>query len=123
MTDLFDAELLALGEPTHGEHAFPQLRNHLFAEAVERGFRSIALETDRVAALTADAFVQGEDVDWTTGFTHSFGTEPANRDLLFWMRDYNESHPEKLTFHGFDGPTEPFHAPEPDKYLQAAYDF
>jgi hypothetical protein len=115
----YAADLLAIGEPTHGEPAFPQLRNHLFAELTGRGFRSIALETDRAAALVADAFVQGEEVPWADGFTHGFGALPANRDLLFWMRDYNAGRPpaERLTFHGFDGPMEISGAPDAGPYL------
>ncbi|MFE2850293.1 hypothetical protein ACFXJO_04070, partial [Streptomyces lavendulae] len=48
--------LLALGEPTHGVEAFPELRNELFRHLVEHeGYRSIAIESDCLAALVADA--------------------------------------------------------------------
>ena len=52
-------DLLALGEPTHGESAFLQIRNDAFATLAERGYRSIAVESDRSAGLVADEFVQG----------------------------------------------------------------
>ncbi|WP_103343635.1 erythromycin esterase family protein [Amycolatopsis sp. CA-126428] len=103
------AELLAFGEPTHFEPAFARIRNELFARLAEHGFRSIALETDRVAALDG-------------GFSHGFGEVPANRRLLDWLREYNETAGEPLTFHGFDAPTEMFSAPSPRRYLEHARD-
>jgi len=85
-------DLLALGEPTHGESAFLQIRNEVFASLVERGYRSIALESDSAAGLTADDFVRGDtgvtlDSALAEGFSHGFGSAPANRDLLLWMRE------------------------------------
>lgn len=110
--DLTDctAELLALGEPTHFEPAFARLRNDLFARLAEHGFRSIALETDRVAALDG-------------GFSHGLGEVDANRQLLAWLRQYNEKADEPLAFHGFDPPTEMFSAPSPRAYLEHARDY
>src|SRR5437588_12386586 len=66
--------LLALGEPTHGIKAFPLLRNELLGHLVERGYRSIVLETDVFAASVVDDYVGGAtaDVDTVlaTGFSH-----------------------------------------------------
>ena len=122
--------LLALGEPTHGESAFLQLRNEAFAFLAERGFRSIALESDRAAGLIADEFVQGSaavtlDRALAEGFSHEFGLAPANRDLLLWMREWNARRPatERLTFHGFDAPLEIAGAPSPRRYLAQVCDF
>ena len=47
--------VLALGEPTHGIEAFPLLRNDFLSHLVDRGFRSIALETDIFAASIVGA--------------------------------------------------------------------
>ncbi|MGK8505714.1 erythromycin esterase family protein [Nocardia asiatica] len=119
-------ELLAFGEPTHQEPAFAWVRNGLFAELVDRGFRSIALETDRVAALLVNDFVQegvGElDAALSEGFSHGFGSLDANRHLVAWMRAYNESRPpaQRLAFHGFDAPMETMSAPSPRRYLEYA---
>ncbi|MEV4150147.1 erythromycin esterase family protein [Amycolatopsis sp. NPDC049691] len=109
LTD-FTAELLAFGEPTHFEPAFARIRNELFARLAEHGFRAIALETDRVAALDG-------------GFSHGFGEQDANQQLLDWLREYNETAAEPLTFHGFDAPTEMFSAPSPRTYLEHARDY
>ncbi|MEU5261740.1 erythromycin esterase family protein [Amycolatopsis sp. NPDC021455] len=106
----FTAELLGLGEPTHFEPAFGRIRNELFARLAGHGFRAIALETDRVAALDG-------------GFSHNFGEVDANRQLIAWLREYNENAGEPLTFHGFDAPTEMFSAPSPRTYLEHARDY
>ena len=69
----------------HGVEAFPQLRNQAFQHLVEHdGYRSIAIETDCLAALTVDAFVAdgkgelGEVV--RSGFSHGFEKAEANLD-------------------------------------------
>jgi erythromycin esterase-like protein len=122
--------LLALGEPTHGESAFLQLRNVAFAALAERGYRSIALESDRAAGLIADEFVRGSatvplDRALAEGFSHQFGGAPANRDLLLWMREWNAGRPdaERLTFHGFDAPVEMESAPSPRRHLHQVCEF
>ncbi|MFJ1931990.1 erythromycin esterase family protein [Kitasatospora sp. NPDC088160] len=121
--------LLALGEPTHREPAFARIRNELFARLVDRGFRSIALETDRVAALTVNDFVQEGvgtlDSVMGEGFSHGFGELDGNRRLVAWMRDYNRSRPpaDRLAFHGFDAQTENTSAPSPRRYLEHARDY
>lgn len=60
---LASCAVLAFGEPTHREPAFGWLRNEMFAGPADLGFRSIALESDRVAALRIDDFVMGGDGD------------------------------------------------------------
>ncbi|MET8777280.1 erythromycin esterase family protein [Nocardia sp. NPDC004654] len=122
-------ELLALGEPTHQEPSFGFVRNELFVQLVDRGFRSIALETDRVAALVVNDFVQDGvgslDTAMSEGFSHGFGELDANRELVAWMREYNRDRPplERLAFHGFDAPTENPNAPSPRRYLEHARDY
>ncbi|MGV4980888.1 erythromycin esterase family protein [Streptomyces sp. NRAIS4] len=121
--------LLALGEPTHQEPAFGRVRNDLFAQLAGRGFRSIALETDRVAALAVNDYVQGGsgsiDAVMREGFSHGFGDQDANRRLVGWMRDHNRNRPpqERLAFHGFDAPMETTCAPSPRTYLEHARDY
>ncbi|MFC6930733.1 erythromycin esterase family protein [Actinomadura yumaensis] len=55
------------------------------------------------------------------GFSHRFGTVPANRELVRWMRAYNEEHGEKLRFFGFDGPLE-YWAESPRQALIGLYE-
>lgn len=121
--------LLGLGEPTHQEPAFGRVRNALLARLADRGFRSVALETDRVAALRVDDYVQGGagslDSVLAEGFSHAFGDLDANRELVAWMRAHNAGRPpaERLAFHGFDIPTENYSAPSPRAYLEHVRDY
>ncbi|MFF2078334.1 erythromycin esterase family protein [Kitasatospora sp. NPDC058162] len=122
-------ELLALGEPTHQEPAFGLVRNRLFAQLVDQGFRSIALETDRVAALAVDDHVRRGtgtlDAVLAEGFTHGFGAHRANRELVAWMREFNRDREpgDQLACHGFDIPTENTTAASPRRYLEHVRDY
>ncbi|WP_109589894.1 DUF6194 family protein [Actinoplanes xinjiangensis] len=119
--------LLALGEPYHGEPAFPALRNRILETLTGEGFRSIAIESDRAAALAVDDYVQGhrDDLDLSTGISHGWGAHPATRDLIDWLRAHNAGRPasERVTFHGFDAPTEIEAAPSPGSYLRELRDY
>ena len=105
--------LLALGEPTHGEDVLLELRNDLFRQLVEQhGYRSIAIESDCLMGLIVDDYVTSGtgtlDEVMRRGFSHVFGASAANRELVRWMRAYNDGRPaaEQLRFAGFDGPLE-----------------
>jgi erythromycin esterase-like protein len=55
------------------------------------------------------------------GFSHGFGLSAANRELVRWMRAYNEGRAmsERLRFAGFDGPLEITGAAGPRQALAA----
>jgi erythromycin esterase-like protein len=120
--------LLALGEPTHGEDTLLELRNDLFRHLVEQGhYRTITIESDCLAALVVDDYVTAgtgtlDDV-MARGFSHGFGASPANRDLVRWMRAYNDGRPaaEQVRFAGFDGPLEMDGAESPRRALTALH--
>ncbi|MFI8257990.1 erythromycin esterase family protein [Streptomyces filamentosus] len=135
--------LLALGEPTHGEDVLLDVRNDLFRQLVEEeGYRTIALESDCLAALTVDAHVTsgagaagadstpggpGDPADlddvMAHGFSHGFGASPANRELVRWMRAHNEGRApaDRVRFAGFDGPLEMSAAQSPRRALTALH--
>lgn len=105
--------LLALGEPTHGEDALLEVRNDLFRQLVEReGYRTIAIESDCMRGLAVDDYVTtgagSLDEVMAHGFSHEFGTSAANRELVRWMRAFNDGRPaaDRVRFAGFDGPLE-----------------
>ncbi|MCX4908658.1 erythromycin esterase family protein [Streptomyces sp. NBC_00878] len=105
--------LLALGEPTHGVDAPLLLRNELFRQLVEQeGHRTIAIESDCLMGLVVDDYVTSGtgtlDEVMERGFSHGFGASAANRELVRWMRDFNEGRPasERIRFAGADGPLE-----------------
>ncbi|MFC9788422.1 erythromycin esterase family protein [Rhodococcus sp. NPDC127528] len=120
--------LVALGEPTHGIEAFPLLRNELLGHLVERGFRSIVLETDFFAASAVDDYVCGAtanvDEVLATGFSHGFGAVPGNRELVEWLREHNAGRApqDRVRFHGFDAPLEFAGAPSPRRALFSVVD-
>ncbi|MFI9595996.1 erythromycin esterase family protein [Nonomuraea sp. NPDC052265] len=122
--------VLGLGEPTHGVEAFLELRNELFRHLVEHeGYRSIAIESDCLAGLAADAYVTGGagtlGEAMSRGFSHGFGASAANRELLRWMRAHNERRPplDRLRFDGFDAPVEITGPAAPRPALTALYDY
>ncbi|MGH3377741.1 MAG: erythromycin esterase family protein [Actinoallomurus sp.] len=120
--------LLALGEPTHGEDTLLDLRNELFRQLVEQeGYRSIAIESDCMMGLVVDDYVTSGtgtlDEVMARGFSHGFGASAANRELVRWMRAYNDGRPasERLRFAGFDGPLEITGAASPRQALTALH--
>ncbi|MFD8599051.1 erythromycin esterase family protein [Kitasatospora sp. NPDC059646] len=132
VTDLLPprTRVLALGEPTHGVEAFLDLRNELFRHLVaEHGYRSIAVESDCLAALAVDAYLGGADGDLDTvvreGFSHGFGEFAGNRELVRWMREFNSgvAEPDRLRCYGADGPLEMAAAAPPGPSLVRLHDF
>ncbi|NUW35759.1 erythromycin esterase family protein [Nonomuraea sp. SMC257] len=117
--------LLGLGEARHFVDELGELRNELFRHLVEHeGYRSFAIESDCLMGLVVDDYVTTgtgtlDDV-MERGFSHNFGTSPANRELVRWMRSYNEEHDEKLRFFGFDAPLE-YWAASPRQALTGLY--
>ena len=122
--------LLALGEPTHGEEVLLELRNDLFSQLVEQeGYRTITIETDCLKGLVVDGYVTAGtgDLDevMERGFSHGFGASAANRELVRWMRAYNEGRAacEQVRFAGFDGPLEINAAASPRQALTALHTY
>ncbi|MEV0375032.1 erythromycin esterase family protein [Streptomyces sp. NPDC050636] len=122
--------LLALGEPTHGEDTLLDLRNELFRQLVEQeGYRTIAIESDCMMGLVVDDYVTSGtgtlDEVMKRGFSHGFGASAANRELVRWMRAYNDGRPasERLRFAGFDGPLEITGAASPRQALTALHSY
>jgi erythromycin esterase-like protein len=120
--------MLALGEPTHGEDILLEVRNDLFRQLVEQeGYRSIVIESDCIMGLVVDDYVTSGtgtlDEAVERGFSHGWGASAANRELVRWMRAYNEERPasEHVRFAGFDGPLEMTHAASPRQVLTALH--
>ncbi|MFG3688465.1 erythromycin esterase family protein [Micromonospora sp. NPDC047740] len=122
--------LLALGEPTHGEDVLLEVRNDLFRQLVEQeGYRTIAIESDCMMGLVVDDYVTSGtgtlDEVMQRGFSHEWGEFAANRELVRWMRAYNDGRPasEQVRFAGFDGPLEITGAASPRQALTALHSY
>ncbi|MGW2616105.1 erythromycin esterase family protein [Streptomyces sp. NPDC001500] len=123
--------LLALGEPTHGEETLLDVRNDVFRGLVEEeGYRTIAIESDCLRGLVVDDWIASGagslDEVMERGFSHpdlGLGVSAANRELVRWMRRFNEGRPapDRLRFAGFDGPLEMTHAAGPRQALTALH--
>lgn len=123
-------QVLALGEPTHGEDAPLQLRNELFRQLVEQeGYRTIAIESDCLRGLLVDDHVTSGtgilDEVMEHGISHGWGAFAANRALVHWMRTFNEGRPaaDRLRFAGIDGPLELTGVDSPRQALTALHDY
>lgn len=117
--------LLGLGEARHFVGELGELRNEIFRHLVEHeGYRSFAIESDCLRGLVVDDYITTRagtlDDVMERGFSHGFGASPGNRELIRWMRAYNEEHDEKLRFFGFDGPLE-YWAASPRQALTALH--
>ncbi|MFD8570223.1 erythromycin esterase family protein [Streptomyces sp. NPDC059639] len=125
--------LLALGEPTHGEDSLLGLRNTLFRHLVEEaGYRTITIESDCLRGLAVDDHVTGArtgpdalDDAMRHGFSHGLGASAANRELVRWMREFNDGRPaaDQVRFAGFDGPLEITGAESPRRALTSLHTF
>ncbi|MFK4083627.1 erythromycin esterase family protein [Kribbella sp. NPDC020789] len=120
--------LLGLGEPTHNENALLEVRNELFRGLVEReGYRTIALESDCLRGLMVDDYVTSGvgDLDdvMARGFSHEWGALQGNRELVQWMREFNEGRADQVRFAGFDGPLEISGAASPRQVLTTLHTY
>lgn len=120
--------VLTLGEPTHGVDAPLLVRNALFRQLVEReGYRTITVESDCVAGLLVDDYVTTGagtlDEAMERGFGHGLGESAANRELVSWMRAFNDGRPapDRVRFAGFDGPLEMAYAASPREALTSLH--
>ena len=102
------AQIVALGEATHGNKEFQQLRLDVFQVLVEKyGVRAFALEGDFGGCEAINRYIHGADGTAAealsaTGFAIYRTEEMEN--LVEWMRGYNASatQGDDLRFYGFD---------------------
>lgn len=96
------AELVGLGESTHGTAEFFQMKDQLFRALVtQQDFRSIIFELPWGHALTVNDFVTKGigTANSTVNETYFWVYDTQEvRDLAQWMRDYNLAHPDTPIF-------------------------
>ncbi len=103
-----NARVIALGEATHGNAEFQQLKLDVFQNLVENdGVRTFAIEGDFGGCEQVNRYIHGgegtaQEAAAAIGFQIYQTDEMA--ELITYMREYNASAPdgEDLRFYGFD---------------------
>lgn len=103
-----NARIIALGEATHGNIEFQQLKLEVFQNLVEKhGVRAFALEGDYGGCEQVNRYIHGgsgtvQEATAAIGFAIYRTDEIAK--LISYMRQYNESTPDgdDIQFYGFD---------------------
>ena len=104
---LTGAQIIAMGESTHGTHEFFVSRIHLFQYLVEElDFNTFFLEADYSTCLPINNYIHGGPGD-ATKLVKGIGLWPWATvemvELVEWMKNYNASHPDReLSFIGVD---------------------
>ena len=97
-----DAQIVLLGEATHGTHEFYAERARITRLLIEeKGFTALALEADFVDAARVDAWVRGKGTDTTVDealggfdrFPRWMWRNQEFAELVEWMRDWNAALP------------------------------
>lgn len=103
-----NAKIIALGEATHGNIEFQQLKLDIFKQMVEKyNVKAFVLEGDYGGCEQVNRYIHGgegssQEAAAAIGFTIYRTDEMA--ELISYMRQYNESAPEgeDLRFYGCD---------------------
>lgn len=103
-----NTQIFALGEATHGNREFQQLRLDVLRILVEKyGVRAFALEGDFGGCEAVNRYVHGGDgtaAEALSAVGFAIYRTEETEQLVGWMREYNESAPSggDLRFYGFD---------------------
>ena len=108
-----DAEVVLIGEATHGTHEFYRLRADITEALIQqKGFNIVAVEADWPDAYRANRWVRGTstDPDATTAladftrFPRWMWRNDVVVDFLTWLRDYNQQRDQaaRIGFYGLD---------------------
>ncbi len=102
-----NAKVIGLGEATHGNAEFQELKLEVLKVLVEQyGVDCFAMEMDYGEGVIINDYINGhsemsiDEVMDRISFT-IYKTEEI-RNLIEWMKEYNRSHEVKLSFYGFD---------------------
>jgi erythromycin esterase len=103
-----DAEIVALGEATHGSREFFELKARLIRYCVEElGTRTIGFEANAGEALAVDEYVvhgEGDPREAIEGLYFWTWAVESVLDLVEWLREFNADRPldDRVRFYGID---------------------
>ncbi len=110
-TALANAQVVGMGEGTHGTREFFQMKDRLFRYLVQKhGFQAIAFEANFGRSVIVNRYIHGQTTNLSTAaqaaksmYFWTWSTDEV-RELLQWMKDYNTGKPasQQLSFYGFD---------------------
>ena len=108
MVGSIDADIIALGEGTHGTKEFHELKLEVFKELVAEGFRAFVIEGTFGDGEVINDYIQGGETSLDKAYAETsyrcYKTDDT-KALLAWMREYNDhtvNDSEKLRFYGCD---------------------
>ena len=102
------AKIVALGEATHGNKEFQQLKLDIFKIMVEDyGVRAFSLEGDYGGCEAVNRYIHGGDgtvKDAVSAIGFAIYQTEEMENLISWMREYNKSATQgnDIRFYGFD---------------------
>lgn len=110
-TVLAKAQVVGMGEGTHGTREFFRMKDRLFRYLVQKhGHQTIAFEANFGRAVIVNRFIHGQPTGLASAaeaaksmYFWTWSTDEV-RELLQWMKDYNtgKSADQQLFFYGFD---------------------
>ena len=98
-------EIIGLGEATHGNKEFQELKLTLLKKLVkDANVRAFALECDFSEGIEIDSYVKSGKFQKNPSKIFSFTIYHTNQmnDLINWIKKYNQNHDQKISFYGFD---------------------
>ena len=100
--------IVALGEATHGNREFQQLKREVFEILVKQnGIRALVIEGDFGGCSIINEYIQGgpgDDREMTRLLGYRLYRTDDMQELIRWMHDYNAAAPEedKVRLYGMD---------------------
>lgn len=107
-----DAQFVLLGEATHGTHEFYRERARITRRLIEeKGFNAVAIEADWEETRRIHHYIHGRSGDTSaeqalsgfTDFPEWMWRNTDVRDLVEWLRTYNDTLPNSRSGIGFYG--------------------
>ena len=103
-----DIEIVALSEGCHNSRQMMSLHHRIVRHLVEHcGFNVVATETGLPESRLIHDYVQNRpvtdvEVMYKSGLNKMYSEWQEGRELVEWMRSYNQGHGNKLHYYGLD---------------------
>lgn len=105
-----DAQIVLLGEATHGTHEFYEIRSEITKRLIlEKNFNAIAIEGDWPDAYQINAYITNQKYDNAREAVSAFDRFPTWMwqnipiiELIEWLKKHNEQKSKHVHFYGLD---------------------